>query len=767
MRENYIKLSQNLVFLVAILSTFVSTLFFLPTTSEFFEFNKFTAILTLTIIGLLAWAARMVLEKRFGFTKTPLDVPILILIAVFFVATLSSLDQVSSFVGAHGRLWPAFFPLATVGTLYFLITSNLKTKRQVELLLWSLVGGTSIASVISALSYFGIYMPFDFAQTRSFNTLGIINRLAQLQAFVLPITIYWAIFAANKNIRIVATILTIIVLFSFVLISSLPAYIMLAAGLLFLAVGNMKSKLARSAQSSIILLATVAVIFLIIRFVPQVAQGTLASWINTPDGQEAQVDMPKELKLTNRTSWDIASQAIGKRPLFGTGPGTFQFAYTQLKPRYMNAQDQWSVRFDKPASDFTEIITTVGIFGALAYLLFAIVVLRFIWSLIFKGADNPLYLPISASIIAALVGNFVTVSSLATVVPVFLALASLSILAKITNENYVYDVTVELATLKGKFSWFPIGTSNDLIKTTAEGKGAKSQILPMLFLIAVFAASVLALRYQLNAYTAEYNYRQALLAARSNDGNKTVAFLQNALRSNPRIDTYHRILSNTSLNAALNLSNRGNLTEEQQRLLLQLSQVAIDQGKVASGYQILPLKLPGISAANVANWESLAAVYQAMIGAITGADVHAVNTLSQAVSLDPQNPILHDRLGLLYQRVGNKDLAQRKFEDAAIVKGDYGPAHYHLAKILIENKGEVARIVAELNAAKRLLPENDPAIADIDANLATYNQQLQDLQAQNQKAPEASPSPGASPSPSPSPSPKTSPKTSPSPSPTL
>jgi O-antigen ligase/tetratricopeptide (TPR) repeat protein len=765
MKESYVGLSQNLIFALVIVATLIATVFFLPTTSEFFEFNKFTAILIIAVIGLVAWSARMILEKRFSFTKTPLDIPIILLIAVTFVATLSSIDQFSSLVGAHSRIWPSFFPLVTLASFYFLTTSNLKSRKQVEVILWTLVIGTAAASIISILSYFGLYLPFDFAQSRAFNTLGLVNRLALLESFVIPITISWMVFSHNKSVRVVATVITLIIAFSLILINYFPSYVTAAVAIIFLILANVKSKVDKSAQGSMAVLAVFIFFFLVLRFVPQVAKGTLGSWIAS-DTENPSIDIPKELTLEGRTSWDIAAQAIGKRPLFGTGPGTFRFAYTQLKPRYINNRESvWAVRYDKPSSDFTEAITTTGIFGTLAYLVFAVVILRFVWTLVFKSQNNSIYLPVAAGVIGYLVSNFIAITSFANAIPFFLGLSLLAVLAKAADENFVYDVSVELATLRGKFAWFPIGTTNDIIKTSPEGKGAKSQMLPSIFLVLVLVVSAIALRYQINAYRAEQAYRQSVLAARANDGNRTVSFLQDALRANPRIDTYHRVLAQTSLNAALNLSNQqGQLDQNQQRLLLQLAQVAIDQGKVASGYQILPLRLPGISAANVANWETLAAVYQSMIGAINGSDVHAVNTLSQAVALDPQNPVLHDRLGLLYQRINNKDLAQRKFEDSMIVKPDFGPAHYHLAKILIDTQGDVARIVNELNLAKRFLPENDPALPDIDKELENYNQQLRELQAQNQagsQTPSASPSPSPSVSPSPSPSPSGSPSPSP------
>lgn len=771
MKESFSKLSTNLIFCFIAASTLIASLFLLPTTSEFFEFNKFTAILIITITSIILWSVKMVSEKRFTFTKTPLDVPIITLIVVYLAATLASMDQYRSFIGGDGKIWPTFLPLATIGLFYFVITSNLKYKKQVEVILWTLITGTTIAAVISTLSFFGVFLPFDFAQIRAFNTLGIVTRLALLESFILPITVSTALFAKNKSAQFAAAAITILIFFSFVLINFLPAYLPLAAGLGLITIGTMKTKLSKSSQGIAAAIATFAVLFLVMRFVPQVTSGTLKAWINSPADQNG-VNIINTVRLKSAPSWDIATSTIGKRPLLGTGPGTFAFAYTQLKPRYLNATDTWSVRFDEPASMFTEIITTTGIFGTLAYLLLIVAIVRFIWTLIFKSTNPQQYLAPAAAILSILVAIFVASLSFSLIVPFFILLALLSTMAKATDENYVYDVTVELATLRGRFSWFPIGTPNDLIKTSPEtAKGPRSQILPTLFLVAVLALSALAIRFQLKAYQGEYFYRQSLLAARSNDGNRTVNFLQRAIGANPNVDTYHRIMAQTVLAAAIELSNRQGIDEKaKQDLLVQLAQVGIDQSKVASGYQILPLRLPGISAANVANWETAGAVYQALIGAVQGSDVHAINTLSQAVQLDPENPILHDRLGLLYLRVGNKDLAQRKFEDAVIIKGDFGPASYHLAKLLIDQNGDVGRIVSSLNAAKQFLPKDDPAIADIDKNLTTYTQKLQDLQKQQQEqvnqqqsTQNASPKPSTSPSPSPTPSPSTSPQPSPSP----
>ncbi len=777
MKDSIVKFTQSIILALTIAAAVVFPLFFLPTTSEFFEYNKFFAILIITLLGLIVWAAKMIAEKRTVFTRTPLDAPIIVLGIIFFISAFSSIDQYISIYGLSGRIWPSVVPLFVLFGSYFLIVSNIKNRKQVNLIISVLMAATTIASLVAISSYFGAFLPFDFAKLRSFNTVGIINNLAIIQTIVIPIAVSWAIYEKDKTARMVATASALIMTLSFILINFLFAYIGLIVALLFLSMGTLKVRLTKSQQGHAAIIAVFVALFLTIRFIPQVATGTLYQWITSKDQgatQAQQIDTPKQKLPTIQSAWDIAAQSIGKRPIAGTGFGTYQFVYGQLKPRYVNGTDDWAISYSNSSSEFTEIIATTGILGILAFILFVVSVVRFIFALIFKSQNTIVYLPLAAGAIAFMVSIFVTTSSFAAYGTFFLVIALLSVLAKAYNEDQVFDVTLEIAALKNKFSWFQVGTpgSEPLLKTEQTAKGAKSQVLPIVFAAIVAGLTILAVTQEVNAYRAEYYYRQSLLASRSNDGNKVVKFIQLAIQTNPNVDAYHRILSQTALNAAINLSQQKNLTDEQKQLLGQLAQVAIDQGKAASGYQILPLKLPGISAANVANWQTLSSAYQALIGSVQGADVHASNALAQAVALDPQNPILHTQLGSLYERLGNIDLAQRKYEDAIIVKGDYGPAHYALANLLIAKKGDVVTIDNELTLAKRFLPSSDPAIDDINKKLEDYNKQVADLQKQQaeaQKNANASPKPGASPtpSPSPSPSPKASPSESPSPSPTF
>lgn len=775
MKEDLIKISYKLVFWIICAIAFFTPLFFAPTTSEFFEFNKFTLILVLTSFALIIWSLRMFLEQKVAITKTPFDFPLLILLFVFLASTLSSVDQFVSLVGAHGRPWPSFLGLLTVSLLYFTAVSNIKTVKQTQIVMLALTVSTAIASVIAIFSYFGFFLPFEFAKIRSFNTLGIINRLAILESMVLTASLAQALISRDKIIRFINIAACVIILFSLVLINFWPAYLTAILGIFIISLKFFKGKF-DGARQTVGIIAIFAILILVLRFVPQVAQGTLYEWIAAKDANLSvisQIDTKKEGVLSLSAAWQTASRSIGQRPILGTGPATFGTAYTKFKPRFMNQTENWAVRFDKSFSEILEIVATVGLLGICAYLLFAGTALRFMARLLFKTnyASNNI-LPACGAIAVYLASVFLASPTLAAAVVFFIYLALLAVIVKNTDETAVYDITLELAALKSRFSWLP----QNLEVHAGSGNKKKSQILPGIAVILALGFSLITLRYQFAAYRAEYYYRQALLTARSNDGNRMIGFLQKAIAANPRIDTYHQTLAETALSAALGLSQKKDLADAEKRLLANLVSAAIEQSRIASGYGYFPLKVPGISATDVGNWETVSNVYQSLIGSTDDAQIHAVNTLSRAILLDPENPLLHDRLGILYDRLNRLDEAQRKYDDAITVKFDFGPAHYHMAKLLIGREGDTLRIVNELTLAKQFLPGDDPAMRDIEKNLETYTKQLREKQEQaikNQKPQEDAnaegspkPSPSVSPSPSPTPAPDEN-EVSASPSPSL
>jgi len=80
-----------------------------------------------------------------------------------------------------------------------------------------------------------------------------------------------------------------------------------------------------------------------------------------------------------------------------------------------------------------------------------------------------------------------------------------------------------------------------------------------------------------------------------------------------------------------------------------------------------------------ANWELLGTTYSTNIPLAQGADAFAVQSLRQAVVLDPINPALRIALGGIYYGQGDFENAVRVYELAVTTKPDLTNTHYNLA----------------------------------------------------------------------------------------
>ena len=248
MKESLVKFTQNIILGLTVISATSAPLFFLPITTEFFDYNKYALQLVITIVGLLVWS--------------PLDIPFILMGAVLLISAFTSIDQHISLFGTEGSIWPSFIPYATLVAFYFVMVSNLKTRKHVNIIISFLIGSTSIASLVAITSYFGFYLPLDFAQIRSFSTVGIINSLSLMQAVVIPIAVAYALFDKDKTTRSAATATSLVMAFSLILINNLPAYIGLVAALAILTIGTVKVKLTKAQQGHTAILGVVIMLFL-------------------------------------------------------------------------------------------------------------------------------------------------------------------------------------------------------------------------------------------------------------------------------------------------------------------------------------------------------------------------------------------------------------------------------------------------------------------------------------------------------------------------
>ena len=177
----------------------------------------------------------------------------------------------------------------------------------------------------------------------------------------------------------------------------------------------------------------------------------------------------------------------------------------------------------------------------------------------------------------------------------------------------------------------------------------------------------------------------------------TYNYIREAIALNPYVDRYHSSLSQMSFALANSLARQEDLTDKDKETIAQLIQQAIGEGKASVTLNIT----------RSINWNNLANIYQAIIPFAQGADQFAIQTYSQAVALDPVNPLPRISLGGVYYSLGRYDEAIRVFELAVIAKPDYANAHYNLA-VALREKGEIEKAITQMEIVLSLVQKDSP-----------------------------------------------------------
>jgi putative inorganic carbon (hco3(-)) transporter len=191
---------------------FLTPFLFTNLTSELFELNKMWFVWILTIIIIMSWIIKMVLQRRILFCRTPLDIPIALFLLFQIISTIFSLEPHTSFWGYYSRFNGGLLSIASYIVLYYAFLSNLSNLSYLRrILFFSLVSGL-IVVLWGLPSHFG-YDPTcfvlrgtldtscwtqDFMPTvRIFSTLGQPGWLAAYLAILIPIS--FAFILKNPN----------------------------------------------------------------------------------------------------------------------------------------------------------------------------------------------------------------------------------------------------------------------------------------------------------------------------------------------------------------------------------------------------------------------------------------------------------------------------------------------------------------------------------------------------------------------------------------
>lgn len=409
---------------------------------------------------------------------------------------------------------------------------------------------------------------------------------------------------------------------------------------------------------------------------------------------------PKLLPFS--TGWAVAVETLKTSPL-GVGPGSFLSAFNQYKPLSFNKTDVWNFRFIESSNWYLQLFTETGVVGLVIFLFLVWQVIRVGRWKVEGGGWN--------AIRYALVG-----------ILILFVLVPASFLLLIT----FYLLLGLAAAMQGKVAQ---------VSLVANEKEEGAGFLAIVVFLLVLAVAAPVLFFGGQAYAAEMTYKKALDAANRNDGQKLYDLMRAAVSASPNDDRYRISFSQTNLALANVLSQKKDLTDQDKQTISQLVQQAIAQGQAAVA---LNTRLSN-------NWENLANIYRSLIPFAQGADQYAVATYSQAIALEPVNPLLRVTLGGVHYGAGRYEEAVKAFELATEAKPDFANAHYNLA-VALREKGDIARAVTEMEQVLALVSPGSKDYETAQKELANLKSKLPtkpaaSLPGETLEAPQPSPKP--------------------------
>lgn len=694
MRERLITYIDNAITLILLLVVGVTPLLFLDLTTEFYEMPKLIFLVVATTILTGLWIFSWILKGKVTINRTPLDIPLLSLLAVVILSTIFSATKYPAIYGNFPRVHGSAVSYVFYILLYFVATSNFNSVAKLKNLLYVLYASAGILVVISLLSFFKVFvLPFSFTQAVNFTPTGSSFSTVAFLLMLLPLPLISL--SKNNKYMPVALAIPVAVLFSAtaLLIGNYATDALLVLTYALTAFVTKPHHVRRTLGLFLIPIAT-TVLVAVLAYVPFTGNAV----------QTLEANFPKEIQLPLTISWKISASAFRDAPFIGTGPSTYLFNFTQYKPVEFNQLNIWSFSFDTAYNEFLQVLGTLGILGFAALVLVSLVVLVNAWKIISANSAN------QSQDTSRLITSSLAVSGIVTIA--LLLIHATTLVSFVMSLVVLGALMMSQESIREKVMEFSVG-----IKAMTSANKQLDLFPIVLFIIfLIVAIPVLYKTYTISL--ADYYHRTALTVA-TTSGTQTYQYLQKAETLAPDIDLYRVDMAQTNFALANALAiqkgptkdnPKGSLTNQDKQTIQTLLSQAINEGRVSVA----------LSPRSSRNWAVLGSIYRNISGVAQNALAFALNAYGNAIQLDPLNPILRVNVGGIYYAAQNYDMATRFFSDAINLKPDYANAYYNLA-IVYRDRGDLQNAALVANQLVVLLQKNAPNTPDLKTAQALYN----------------------------------------------
>lgn len=317
-------------FFLTTAGAFVLPLFFLPITSEFYDFNKQALVIFLALASLLILTTSYVAERQVTLTFSPFGLPIIVFLTSLILSTiLKSPSRLDAIIDPS--LAGTYIGLAVI---FFCATNFIRTKNQLDLFFSSLTLSAGLLGLITILWASGLAQKIFPIPNASYLASNLWSPTGSPLATL-------SLFLAFLPLLVLQLLREKVLHFKSLLLAISFALVLVASGLI-------SYRLFLSSDLS-----------------------------------------SRPVFLPHRFSWAIALEALKISPFLGTGPGSYSADFTQFRPITYNLTPYWAVRFASGSNYYFHLFATVGTLGILGYLW-----LVYRACLAFKKSSNPYLIPV-------------------------------------------------------------------------------------------------------------------------------------------------------------------------------------------------------------------------------------------------------------------------------------------------------------------------------------------------------------------------------------
>lgn len=651
-------------------------IFFTGLSMQGLAFEKQIYFYLWLLVGLIAWVSKGVVLGEMKIRRTPLDIPVLVFLAVYGLSAAFSSDRWDSFWGTFSDPSRGFLSVAALALAYFLIVSHFNRKRFL-LMFGGLTASALLVVVWSFLAIMGIrFLPDAVAAYAPLSLLGTVTTLT-LFLSVAPIIFMTMIFSlfgedgriGSLKIRILSGILfsgLALDLFLLFALSPFVSWPVLIGGIGFFLIFIL-AQIVRPSERMI--------------WLPMATFVIILSFLMFGSAPIARTNLPVEVIPKFSFAFDIAKDAIGDHFLLGNGPATYSSVFSLHRPVEYNQNSLFTLRFDQTPGIFLEALSTIGALGTVAYL---VLILSFMSVGIFllsndKSRNKLFSLGIWSVAVSFFIASFVTAFN----GPVLILSALVAALAIVT------------------VLW-ESGTEEKYLSLTL--KASPKFALALAFIFMVVSAGVAFLFVFLGkVLVADVS---AGMAARENaPSDRTITLLGRATALNPKEKQYLINLGQEYISLANQEAAKPEGERDMNRIA-GLIKAAIQETEIA--YSLSPDDVRSAEAAGL--------IYENSSLYVSDALSKAFDYYKKASELEPNNPVTLVKLGQVKRAMGDQSSedtvrmgayaeARGYFEQAVEKKENFGIAHYNLAVVLSRLK-ENDRAIEEVTKAIALEQSN-------------------------------------------------------------